>query len=184
MDYGDIDDMIDKFMNRKKYSDFDLKTLKLIEDKQIEQAIVDYLLDEIVKDDIENHYELIKTTRTCFQTVYTTFTLQAQIDNGGIYQLLDSPIGELLEEAMLGFHQIGAQNIERLLNSLIVHQLGGLTNYQTHRDNKTLLQFYEKLQIKESDIDLIEEKFYSYAEGLSQKRIDFIRNNLECFITE
>lgn len=43
----EVQRMMDEFNNRKKYSDFDLETLRSIKDEHLEQAILDYVFAKL-----------------------------------------------------------------------------------------------------------------------------------------
>ncbi len=95
----DFSKMMESFNNRKRYNGFTLSDLEKIPNDNIEQAIIDYIHDYVIQDDYENEYEKVKALSNGMQYVYTTWWLEAEVNNGGFNQYFYNSSGQFAEEA-------------------------------------------------------------------------------------
>src|SRR5437867_8665395 len=109
---------IEEFKNRKIFSSFDLSTLDNIPDDKLEQAIIDYVFLKI-GDDFEQEAEVVSELTPGFRAIYTTWCLEAEVDNGGFNQYFWNSEGRLATLAVEGFKRIGAPEYAELLQRAI-----------------------------------------------------------------
>lgn len=167
-------------MNREKFSSFDKEAFIQIPDEKIEQAIIDYILDIVIKDDWKNEYLLIKSLSPGFQYVYSTWILENEVNNGGFNQYFYNSSGQFAEEAISGFQAFGADGMANILQGAIDTLFDEIDLYRKTKAAGSLEAFMDSYE--ESSLDIWDDKFYEYPNDLSKLRIEYIRNNMNEFI--
>lgn len=179
MDFEDeIAKSVDAFNNRKTYSALDKSTLESIEDSELEQAIVDYIYTK-VGDDYEKQYEIVTGLSKGFKAVYTTWWVEAEVNNGGFNQYFWNSSSQFAMEAIDGFKEIGAEKYASLMENAVKIAIDEMPEMQKFRNKGTLEAFSESYE--HTALNELDEKFFEYPEDLSKLRITYIRNNYGLF---
>ncbi|HXG65616.1 MAG TPA: DUF4375 domain-containing protein [Blastocatellia bacterium] len=173
----DLDRRIQGFMNRKKYPVLNEQILADIEDDELEQAIIDYVLDKI-EGHYDKEYEIVTSLSEGFQAVYCTFFLEAEVDNGGFNQYFWNSSGEFATEALDGLRLIGANEHAALMEAAIKIYAKEEPLHRRFRLENTLEAFRESY--KHTRLNEVDRRFYK-LEALSPKRIRYIREHPEEF---
>ena len=76
---------LEEFESRKIYTKLDEDTLNDIKDENLEQAIIDYIYNK-VGDRFDKEYEIVTGMSKGFRAIYTTWWVEAEVNNGGFNQ--------------------------------------------------------------------------------------------------
>ena len=168
----DLDDEVSKaveeFENRKKYTTLDEDTLKAIEDEDLEQAVMDYIYHK-TGDNYEDSYRIVTGLSEGFQAVYTTWWVEAEVNNGGFNQYFWNSSGQFGLEAIEGFKVIGAPKTAKLMEEAVTIAVEEFPEMKRFREEGTIEAFSESYEHTNlNDLDLA---FYEYDEDLSALRI-------------
>lgn len=151
------------------HSDIDLIQL-------VFKNIVDYFL-KISVFEIENFESAFKKINTIPKEkrfVGALLLLQAEVDNGGFYQLYQNGNGGIIKAAIEGFQIIGSEKLADLVQQ--VHEI-------YVKEVKKLRKFPD--DHSEDITNKIERKFYTLCktENFDKLLADFIRKNKEKFVS-
>src|SRR5437016_1196463 len=80
-----LEDARRRFDNRRTYTSFDIATLRAIPDDELEQALFDYAIG-VIWDDNEPRFDNFRSLPIGIQALYTTWTVDAEVNNGGFNQ--------------------------------------------------------------------------------------------------
>lgn len=177
---SEILESIDTFMNRKIYNDFTKNDLNNIPDDQLEQALIDYACNYI--DDMSYEVDRIKSLSDGFQYVYSTWILEGQVYNGGFIQYYYNTSFNLAEEAYHGYLAFGSEDAAE-----IVHNAIDCINseYELYENTKEDGSFDSFLALYEnSPFGNLDDEFYACSENLCKLRINYIRENIDEFVTK
>ncbi|WP_405568970.1 DMP19 family protein [Winogradskyella sp. Asnod2-B02-A] len=177
-----IEKSVDEFNNRKIYEKLSPEILTNIPDDKLEQAIMDN-----IDTNFENgeHYTLDKMSKLTKgqQAVFSTWWLEAEVNNGGFNQFYFNSSGQFAEMAEIGFKTIGAEKFSELTlraNSIFTENKERLEEF----DDGTMKSFSESY--KDNPLNDLDTEFYKLydSENISDLRIKYIRENNKEFITE
>jgi len=175
----EISKSIQAFQNRKIYTKLDIETLNKINDENLEIAILDYI-DSKVGNDYENQYLIITNLSKGFQAIYTTWEVEAEVNNGGFNQYFWNSTGEFANEAIEGFKQIKAEEFEKIMKGAVATAISENKEMKKFRDKGTIEAFSESY--KHTSLNTYDDEFYNCKENLSALRIKYIRDNPELFV--
>ena len=167
-------------MNRKRYSELTADILSEIPDADLELAVVDYIQDVKLRGDYSNEYDIISELSAGQQAVYTTWILEAEVNNGGFTQYFFNTNAQFLDEVLAGLKLIRADGFYRITQKAIEIYKSDHQKYaEAHGDNsvEAFLGLYNGGNLEESD-----KAFFSYPDNLSQLRITYIREHPAEFI--
>lgn len=178
---AEISKSYENFLNREIYTSFDNATLQKIPDEMLEQAIIDYILEKIAKD-FSKEEKVISKLSVGMQAVYTTWVVEAEVNNGGFHQYYWNTSGKLALRAMEGFKQIGALETAQLMANSVAVAVYEIPEIKKNIQKKQLEIISKKLfkYTKLNDLDLI---FFKNNENIPKLRIKYIRSNLPLFNT-
>lgn len=179
-DFNDFLSKMEEFDNREKYTKITKNVLDSIPDNKLEQAIIDFIIDEKIKDNYESEYKIVRSLSKGLQYVYATWLLEGEVNNGGFNQYFYNSAGDFKKEALEGLEHIGATENAKLLSEAIHIYNREKEMHDRVKKKGTIKAFSESYD--ETELTNLDERFYSLAEDLSKLRIDYIRNNAEEFI--
>ena len=177
-----IEKSVDEFNNRKIYKKLSPEILTNIPDDKLEQAIMDK-----IDTNFENgeHYTLDKISKLTKgqQAVFSTWWLEAEVNNGGFNQFYFNSSGQYAEMAEIGFKTIGAEKFLELTlraNNIFTENKERLEEF----DDGTMESFSESY--KDNPLNDLDTEFYKLydSENISDLRIKYIRENNKEFTTE
>ena len=177
---SETEKLMDEFWNRIIYKELSLEILAAIPDDKIELAILDYIDTKI--SDYRVRFDAISGMSEGFQMVYSTTTLETQVNNGGFNQFFHNPSGQYAEMALRSLKLIGAIEYYEILQKAI-------ETYMKEKENPELQNLYSQRTLegfsesyKLTSLGEWDEKFYALGERLGQLRMDFIRLKPQLFV--
>jgi len=177
MDIGDQIQSIEGFNSRKKHAVLTEQIIDNISDDELEQAVLD-CLDFKIKDNYEQAYETISKISSGFRMVYSTWWLEAEINNGGFNQFFWNR-GEFAEEALEGLRLLDATEHIRLMEKAIEMFVEEEPQQREYYLQNTVEAFRESYQ--HTKLHLLDEGFYDLPQ-LSPMRLRYIRRHKEQFV--
>jgi hypothetical protein len=177
-----IEKSVDEFNNRKIYKKLTPEIITTIPDDKLEQAIMDNI-DTYFENG--EHYTLNKISKLTKgqQAVFSTWWLEAEVNNGGFNQFYFNSSGQYAEMAEIGFKTIGAEKFSELTlraNNIFTENKERLEEF----DDGTMESFSESY--KDNPLNDLDTEFYKLydSENISDLRIKYIRENNKEFTTE
>jgi hypothetical protein len=179
-----LDKSLEDFLNRPIYLTLTASILDSISDDKLEQTIIDNILKKIeITDSYEKQFELIKSLSLGRQAVFATWTLEAEVNNGGFNQYFYNfaSSGQYAEEARDGFTLINAKKHADLTLKAIDLILKNAKELKKIKDG-TLESFSKSYE--NNPLNLLDNEFYKLGktENLSEIRIKYIRNHISDFV--
>jgi hypothetical protein len=179
-----VDKSIEDFLKRPIYSVLTVNILDSIENAKLEQTIIDNILSKLDSNDSsEKQYEIIKSLSKGRQSIFATWVLEAEVNNGGFNQYFYNfaSSGQYAEEARDGFMLINAIKHAALTQKAIDVILKNAKKLSKFKDG-TLESFSKSYE--NNPLNALDNEFYTLAkiENLSELRIKYIRDHLSEFI--
>lgn len=176
-----IEKSIEEFNNRKIYKKLTAPILVGVKDDELEQTIIDNIY-EIVGDNYENEFENVSKLTKGQQAVFSTWWLEAEVNNGGFNQFYFNSTGKYAAMAEKGFKTIGALKLSELTslaNKIFNENKERIEGF----DDGTLEGFSESYN--ENPLNDLAPQFYELydLENISELRIKYIRENTSEFTT-
>lgn len=171
---------VNGFLNRKVHNILTREILEDTSDADLEQTVIDNIMSKFDKD-FSNEFEIVEGLSKGQQTIYSTWCLEAEVNNGGFDQYFFNSTGENAFMALEGLETLGLTNYYGILQSAIA-MLDLKVDEFVELRRKSSLQAY--LQAKELiDFSALDEEFYKLqiTSGISGVRVLFIRENLNDF---
>lgn len=177
MDIGDeITESIERFNSRKKFPVLTERIIETIADDELEQAVMD-CIDFKIDGNYEDSYEIISLLSSGFRMVYSTWYLEAEINNGGFNQFFWN-CGEFAEEALEGLRVLGTEEHARLMQKAIEIFIEEEPRQRRFYIENSLEAFSESY--KHTKLNALDDEFYKLSE-LSLRRIRYIREHMDQF---
>tara|TARA_Y100001934_G_C12255617_1_gene727369 strand:+ start:154 stop:771 length:618 start_codon:yes stop_codon:yes gene_type:complete len=177
-----IENSIDEFNNRTIYKTLTSEILDSISDDKLEQAIMDNI-DTKFQDGEQYTLDKISKLTNGQQAVFSTWWLEAEVNNGGFNQFYFNSSGQFAEMAEIGFMTIGAKKFSELTkraNKIYSENKERLEEF----DDGTMESFSESY--RDNPLNDLDTEFYNLydSEKIEQLRIKYIRDNKNEFTTE
>ncbi|WP_052823543.1 DMP19 family protein [Neotamlana sedimentorum] len=177
-----IENSIDEFNNRTIYKTLTSEILDSISDDKLEQAIMDNI-DTKFQDVEQYTLDKISKLTNGQQAVFSTWWLEAEVNNGGFNQFYFNSSGQFAEMAEVGFMTIGADKFSELTkraNKIYSENKQRLEEF----DDGTMESFSESY--KDNPLNDKDIEFYNLydSEKIGELKIKYIRENKNEFITE
>ena len=178
----ELDRSLDDFLNRPIHKILTKEIIEKTKDQDLEQQIVDNLsaiLEEFDEND-ENSPDKLLTNGQA--SIYSTWMVEAEVNNGGFNQFYFNTSEELGKWAEEGFETIGAIQFAKLMreaNDIYIKIKDDLVKF----NDGTAEGFSESY--KGNPLNELDERFYKLykEEPLNQLRIKYIREHLTEFVT-
>ena len=155
----------------------DIDALHLIPDDEIEMVLMEFVWYRI-GDDYEREYEVVTGLSPGLRMLYTTWTLEAEVNNGGFDQYFVSTDGTLALEALEGLNLLRAHKHAQLMENAIAI-------YAKERPELESLKSVELSSetLTYADFGSLDKAFYAIGpeENLRQMRLKYIRQHPEEF---
>src|SRR5262245_10548228 len=135
---SDIQRRLDAFEGRKRYPFLTREILASIPDEELEQALIDHLLDIRIAERLKDDYEILAGLSAGFRMLYSTWLLEAEVNNGGFNQFFWNSSGRFAREAVEGWKRIGAEQQAELTEEAIAIEAEERAAQQKYRDAGTL----------------------------------------------
>ncbi len=177
-----IEKSFDEFNNRKIYKRLTTEIIESIPDDKLEQAIMDNIDTNFKKGEPYTLDKISKLTKGR-QAVFSTWWLEAEVNNGGFNQFYFNSSGQFAEMAVSGLKAIGAEKFSKLTS-----KANKIYNENKERleefDDGTMESFSESY--KDNPLNDLDTEFYKLyeSEPIGDLRITYIRNNTSEFTVE
>jgi catechol 2,3-dioxygenase-like lactoylglutathione lyase family enzyme len=169
------------FTERKRYSSLSPEVLSTISDLDLEAVLVD-----LVRAFADHHDGDLRTAldllSPAFRAVYATWSLEAEVHNGGFNQYFWNTAGAFASDAVAGFHLLGRPVVGDLV-------LRALELWQDDQDRLAPLQARDSVEAfsesyTESPLNELDREFGAHCSDLSAARIHFVRKSPQLFLAE
>jgi hypothetical protein len=171
---------IDEFNNRKKYSAFDVATLRSIKDEHLEQAILDYIFSKLDAVPQRRYQALFELSRG-FQVVYLSWLVEAEVMNGGFNQYFWNSSGEFADSTPAALVELGDLPASELMKHATAIAIAEIPTMRKFRQTGTLESFSESY--KHTGLNELDTPFCKRAEFFPSLRVKYIRSHEELFVT-
>lgn len=156
-----------------------LETLQNTPDDRLESVIIDAAINAI-GGLYDWEYEVVQAWPIGLRMLYTTWEVEAEVNNGGFDQYFWNTEGMFSQMALKNFRLVGAKQYASLLERAIAVEKEVAAIMKKHEDEGTLDAYLESQQ--DSRWDTLGSEFYSLKEDLSALRVKYIRSHLDEFI--
>ena len=172
---------LDAFANRRIYKRLDKAVLAAVPDGDLEQAVVDY-----VSTKLDGHYDneetIIAKLPSGIRALYVTWTVEAEVSNGGFNQYYYNTDDKFASDAVGAFEYFGATQHAELMREANTIRAAEAASLKTYKDKGTIEAFSESYE--HSKLGPLDERFSKLGENLSQLRVARIRATPEQFSGE
>ena len=170
----DIEASFEEFDNRTIYKTLDPDIILSIPEDKLEQAVFDYIAEKIGAD-WNREREVVESLGAGFRAHYATWTLEAEVNNGGYNQFFWNSSGYWIHEAIAGFRLFGATDYaENAEEALRIYELEQ-ESQNRFKEQGTLEAFSESYE--HTDLGAVDDQFFNIKEDLSQLKVEYIRAN-------
>jgi hypothetical protein len=163
---------LDDFANRRIYRALDPQLLASIPDDKLEQAIFDYVATKL-----EGHYDnevhIVDALPPGVRALYVTWTVEAEVNNGGFNQYYWNTEDRFSEQAVESFEFFGAVKHATLMREANAVRANESATLAKFKDRDTLEAFSQSYE--ESHLGPLDERFHKLDENLSALRVAKIR---------
>lgn len=171
----------EEYKNRKKYSAFDLVTLRSIKDEHLEQAVLDYVFSKIDAVPRRRYQALFELSRG-FQVVYLSWLVEAEVMNGGFNQYFWNSSGEFADSTPAALAELGDLPSSELMKHAVAVAIAEIPKMRQYRQTGTLESFSESY--KHTSLNELDTPFCKRAESFPALRVKYIRSHEALFVTQ
>jgi Domain of unknown function (DUF4375) len=146
---------------------------------EVPEAIVQHVHLRIGKD-TEREPEIVRSLPSGVMAVYTTWLVDAEVNNGGFNQYFFNPAGQFAGDALAGYELLGAEPYAAVMRSAIA-------TFEADRDR--LAPFYElhtpealKESYKHTDLGEADQRYYALGDQVRNIWADAVRSRPELFV--
>lgn len=179
------DDSLAKSINdsnkRPIYKSLDPKLLAGIADKDVEQAVVEYVATKLDKHD-EKEKEILERLPKGARALWLTWIVEGEVNNGGFNQYYWNSEDRFSADAVDAFRFFSALEHASLMEEANRVRSQERNSTKQFKDRGTLEAFSDSY--KESKLGPLDDRFYAIKERLSALRIAKIRSEPELFSGE
>jgi hypothetical protein len=164
-----IKKIIDEVQNRPIYQTLDAKTLAVIADEKLEQAIIDHVDAKLAaRGEGQEQAQVFASFPPGVRALYLTWAVESEVINGGFIRYYWSWTGQLAEEAVTAFEFFAAYKHAHLMREANRVHAEEVASAGDKESEVTETYFSSRLQV-------LEERFYNLDESLSTLRIAKVR---------
>lgn len=172
---------LEAFANRRVYSRLDEAVLAGIADADVEQAVLDYANAQL-KGRYDEEGTRVRELPIGIRALYLTWTVEAEVNNGGFNQYYYNTDDKFSSEAVAAFEYFGATEHAMLMREANAIRAGEAAALQKFKDRGTIDAFSESYE--HSELGPLDKRFYRLIENLSQLRVARIRTAPQEFCGE
>lgn len=162
-----------------KYPKLTPEILKSIPDTELESAVIDYIYSKI-GNDYENDFKIVTSLPKEFQTIYATWWVEAEVNNGGFNQYFWNSAGQFSNQALEGYKLLNANSHAELMAEAIKIHREQEPKLKKFKEKDTMEAFSESY--KDNPLNKCDDKFDKLTEDAGALRIKFIREHPELFV--
>jgi hypothetical protein len=172
----DLDQALERFMNRTIYHDLSPAVIESIADDDLEQAIIDYVAWKADADGVSED-ALLERLPPAVSAVYATRLVEDEVANGGFNQLFFNRMRNLLERAVVGYRALGAPEHERIASAAIERDIEAAPALEAAREAQTMEAFSASYKLELfDDLDAAFNEL-DQAEDVSAIRVQYVRSH-------
>jgi len=170
------------YLNRPIYKELPREIIESLPDDDLEQSIFDNISIRMEGDN-RTALEILKGMTTGQQAIYSTWEVEAEVNNGGFNQFYFNSSKQFSDMAVLGFEIIQAHQFADLMreaNKTYVKNKDWLERF----DDGTVESFSKSYE--SNPLNPLDEKFYQFyqTEDLKALKVRYIRMHIEEFIQQ
>jgi len=165
---------IEAFKNRKRYPELTPEILGTIPDAEVEQALIDFI-DCRVQHTGRRERDVLDGLSAGFRAVYSTWWVEAEVNNGGFNQYFWNSSGEFARDAVAGFDLIGVPAMARLMERAIAIRDQDAAKIKKFKERGSLEAFSESYD--DNRLNDLDQEFGRLEAEVPKARIRFIRAN-------
>lgn len=171
--------IVSNFLNRRIYKELTLETLSKIPDHELEQVIIDYVSTKFTSR--RSELAVVSKMPRGFQIVYSTWILEAEVNNGGFNQFFVNSSGQFAEMALKSLEALGAKDHYTVVKRAIQLHAEESSNSElqalyAERTAEAFAKSYELTSLDECDTP-----FYQLGD-LGEIRVHYIRLHPDEFV--
>jgi hypothetical protein len=166
--------------NRMRYPVLTRKILESLDDSDLVDAVRDYVQLKI-EADYQHKFQIVSSLPRSFQAVYSTWWVDAEVNNGGFHQYFFNQGADWAFMALEGYKLMGAREMAGLMARAIEVHLREEPEQQECRANgplHLLEQYVEARKI--SGLPELDRTYYSLS--FYDVAIGYIRSHLDDFV--
>jgi hypothetical protein len=149
--------------------------LEKILDEKLEEVLFDHALLRVRRSN-NNEYETVMALPQSVRMVYTTWGVEAEVNNGGFNQYFWNSSRQFAHEALQDFGLIGATGHAALMKRAIaIHKM-------EYKKEGTIDAFSESYD--HTELNRLDDEFYLLKENLSALRIKYIREHPRSLVSD
>jgi hypothetical protein len=148
-------------------------------DSALEWAIMQHV-GWVVGDDYEREHEIVTALSPAFQVIYSTWWLEAEVNNGGFNQYFFNSTGQFAKEAAAGFARLGAAEhamLTRQAISVFARREPVIDAARQQGTTEAFSKTYEN-----DPFAPLDEQFFNLRTDVRALRVRFIREHLSEFV--
>lgn len=147
---------------------FNAATISSLQDKELENAVIDYVSYRI-GNDYANEHKIVAALPKGFQAVYATYWVEAEVGSSGFREYFGDSAGVFHHEALEGYRILGAVEHEAVMAEAV-----GLYRQEEARPKAVATPAKDPLAV-------CDDKFRDLKEDSAALRIRLIREHPELF---
>ncbi len=147
-------------------------------DSSLESAVMQHIVWTIDQD-YDRERQIVDRLSPGLQTIYTTYLVETEVNNGGFNQYFFNPAGRMADIALAGFRTLGATEHEGLMREALAVYERVRPRLDSARKTGTMEAFSETYE--DGDFEALDRRFYDLDTDLSALRIQYIRTHLDQF---
>jgi hypothetical protein len=173
-----IKKIIDEVQNRVVYETLDVKTLSVIADEKLEQAIIDYVDAKLTaRGQDEDEVQVLSSLPAATRALYLTWAVESEVINGGFIRYYWSWMGQFADDAVAAFELFAAYKHAHLMREA----------NRTHAEEVAAAGAQKDAEMTETyfsaRLHVLEDRFYNLGESLSALRIAKVRADPSAFVS-
>jgi hypothetical protein len=176
----DLQKALEAFNNRKKYTAFDLQTLRSIKDDDLEQALLDFIMAKLQARPGQDR-AVIAELGPSFQAFYVSWLVEAEVMNGGFNQFFWNSSSQFAEQTPRALETIGAVQAAQVMRKALVVAASEASRRNEFKKRGSLQAFSESYQ--HTGLNELDGPFTKLAGEFSAKRVRCVRDNERDFVT-
>ncbi|MEO9802539.1 MAG: DUF4375 domain-containing protein [Reichenbachiella sp.] len=174
-------DWVNEFLNRKIHKVLTKQILDNVSDDELEQTVVDNIMEKFDKD-FSNEFEIVSELSNGRKWIYTSWCLEAEVNNGGFIQYFFNSTGKFAYMVLCGLEHLRTSEHANLLRKVLVLLELKEDTFEKLRNDNSIESFVEACE--EVDLSTLDDEFYELEKNqlLSKIRVSYIRQNMTEFI--
>lgn len=121
--------------------------------------------------------EILRSLPAGVQAIYTTWLVDAEVNNGGFNQYFYNPSGELAGDALVGYELLGAEDYAAVMRAAIATRESERERMSRFYDANTLEAFSQSYQ--HTELNEVDQRYYALGDRIYDIWASFARERPE-----